>query len=357
MTLISSVDLGRARASGTQTYVLGLARRLRSRGVAVALVTRDGAGTAPEGVESYRIASGPSNADFLARLALEAPRLRIPPHSILHYQRPDAIAMSALGWKGRPVVCTLHGIPSEAVRQRRGRSLGFLYRALEQVGLRRALRIIVVESRTLQWYAGRYDWLADRLVLVPVAVDTAAFKPLDREAARRRFEITTDRAVLYAGRLAPEKRVDEIIRAFRKVPRAELLIAGEGPQEAALRSQATDLPVRFLGSISHEEMPILFNAVDILVLASEYEGLPTVALEALACGTPVVSTPVGGTPEIVIPGRTGWLCDHLPKLGELIGDAVDRAPTLRSSCVAAAQPYSWDSVIDRLLAVYREVER
>lgn len=354
VTLVSGIDPGGAGASGTRSYVLGLAERLPKRGVSVSLVARDGTASLPD-VDYVRIRSGPSSVRFLLRLFASAPGLPIPRDSIIHAQRPDDLAAFAIAKRKNPKVCTLHGVPALGVRRRRGAAYGAMYRALERAGLRRTNRIMAVNEGTARWYTSRYPWLATRTTVVPVAVDIVRFRPMDRQAARRALDVKSPHALLYAGRLTPEKRVGEIVRALKSVPDAELLIAGDGPEVAKLRALSEGLPVRFLGVIAHEDMAEAINAADVLVLASEYEGLATVALEALACGTPVVTTRVGGLPDIVRPGTTGWLVDDVRDLGPILAGALPQAASLRDACVAVARGYAWDAVLDRIMDVYREV--
>ena len=354
VTLVSGIDPSRPGAGGTRSYVLGLAERLPTRGVSVSLVARNGDARLP-GVAYVRVRSGPSSVRFLLRLFASAPGLPIPRDSIIHAQRPDDLAAFAFAKRGNPKVCTLHGIPAIGVRRRRGAGYGAMYRALERMGLRRARGIIAVNEGTARWYASRYPWLAGRTTVVPVAVDTQRFRPMDRMEARTALGVSADHVLLFAGRLTPEKRVDAILRALPHVPDAELLVAGDGPEAARLRGLANGARVRFLGTVPHDAMPRLMNAADLLVLPSEYEGLATVALEALACGTPVVATPVGGLPEVIRQGRTGWLVDDIEGLGRILSEALPRASELRTECVETARPYAWDAVLDRILAVYREV--
>jgi len=355
VTLVSGVDPTARGASGTRSYVLGLAERLPARNVSVSLVARDGDSAVP-GVSYTPIRSGTSSVRFILRLAASAGGLPIPKDSIIHVQRPDDLVAFTFAKRRNSKVCTLHGIPALAVPRRKGRAYGLAYRTLERVGLRRSHRVIAVNAGTAKWYAARYPGLADRMDVIPVAVDTVRFRPMDRLAARAKYGVRAERVVAFAGRLTVEKRVDSVVHAMPDVRGAELLIAGTGPEEARIRSKAHGGAVRLLGAVPHAEMPQFLNAADLLVLASEYEGLPTVAVEALACGVPVVATPVGGLPELVIPGKTGWLVSDLEDLGGVLRDALPRAGTMRDDCVAAARPYAWETVLDRILAVYRKAE-
>jgi glycosyltransferase involved in cell wall biosynthesis len=120
-------------------------------------------------------------------------------------------------------------------------------------------------------------------------------------------------ALLAVGRLSRQKGFDLLLAAFARllldVPRAHLTIAGTGPDEAALRRQARELGigerVTFRGFVQNPYP--LMRAADLYVLSSRYEGFPNVALEALACGTPVVATACPGVAALVLPGKNGWL--------------------------------------------------
>lgn len=354
VTLVSGIDPSAPSAGGTRNYVLGLADRLQRAGIPVILVARGRAGPPFPGVTYRRIPSGPSSVRFLLRLAASAPGLDIPRNSIIHVQRPDDLMAVAYATRGNPKVCTLHGMPSRGVGRRKGAAYGALYQLLESGGLRRSDRVIAVNQETAQWYGDRYAWLRDRIVTVPVAVDTERFRPLDRQKARQTFGVSRDYAIAFAGRLTVEKRVEALVRSIPSGGNAELLVAGEGPEEKRIRKAAAGRPVRFLGPLPHERMPVLLNAADLLVLPSEYEGMPTVALEALACGTPVASTPVGALKDLVVPGQTGWIFETLDATWPTLVSALPVASLLRTGCVRAAQAYSWDRVFRRVLDVYHD---
>ena len=156
-------------------------------------------------------------------------------------------------------------------------------------------------------------------------------------------------AVLFAGRLSPEKRIDVIAAATEGLPR---IVAGDGP----LRDLLPDA----LGFVPQHELFPLYDRAAVVLLTSEREGLPNVVLEAMARGKTVVSTPVGGIPAVIQDGKTGLLVP--------IGDveatraAVERAlgdAELRRRIGAAARERvreycSWDRVTERTLEVYAE---
>ena len=177
-----------------------------------------------------------------------------------------------------------------------------------------------------------------RVVLTPI--DTGCFRPLDRlESCLRPGLDPFRRYVLFVGRLSDrEKRVGALLRAFAKVmsrsPETDLLVVGDGPDGEGLRRCAAGLApgrVRMLGWRSGSEaLAPLYNAADCLVLPSRREGFPTVVGEAMACGTPVLASRVGGVPELVEEGVTGWLVEPEDDaaLAERLAHVLDRPDEL-----------------------------
>jgi glycosyltransferase involved in cell wall biosynthesis len=189
-----------------------------------------------------------------------------------------------------------------------------------------------------------------RVVLTPV--DTSAFRPTDRgEACRLAGLDPSRRYLLFVGRLSDrEKRVGALIDAFaRELPRADdvdLLVAGDGKDAPALRRLAASAApgrVRFLGWASGTDaLRALYNAADCLVLPSPREGFPTVVGEAAACGTPVLASRVGGVPELVVDGVTGWLFEPEDDVAlaariALVLERPDEVRALRPAARAAAE--------------------
>jgi glycosyltransferase involved in cell wall biosynthesis len=168
-----------------------------------------------------------------------------------------------------------------------------------------------------QLLISRFGAKPDRVRVILTPIDLEVFRPRDRRASAERQGLDPEcRRILFVGRLEdPVKRVSTLIRSFGALadrhPAAELLIAGTGEDETDLRKLAAEVApdrIRFLGWISDaEELAELLTASDCLTLQSVTEGFPTVVGEALACGTPVVATAVGGIPDIIEPGRHGRL--------------------------------------------------
>lgn len=179
-------------------------------------------------------------------------------------------------------------------------------------------------------------------------VDLDTFKPDDRERIRR--DMALDGSVIASvGHLIDRKGHDIVIEALKSISGATLLIAGEGPQRKALEALAktagvTDR-VRFLGAVPHEQLKNIYNAADVLALASSREGWPNVLLEAMACGTPCVATKAAGREVICDPSAGRVVEERTPAafanaISDLLQTSSDRAMTREY-----AKGYSWDDTV------------
>jgi len=187
-------------------------------------------------------------------------------------------------------------------------------------------------------------------------VDLDLFRPMDREAARAKYGITGP-TLLSVGGLVERKGHHLIMQALTRLPRINLLIAGDGPERRPLEEliialELTDR-VRILGHVPHQELPTLYSAADILVLASDREGWANVLLESMACGTPVVATNIWGTGEVVRAPAAGLLIDArtpdaiIDATGTLLAD-----PPSREATRAYAERFSWDETTRGQLAIF-----
>jgi glycosyltransferase involved in cell wall biosynthesis len=172
-------------------------------------------------------------------------------------------------------------------------------------------------------------------------------------------------ALLAVGRLSAQKGFDLLLPAFARLrgraPEAHLTIAGTGPDEAALNRQAAELGiaghVTFAGFVQNPYP--LMRVADLYVLSSRYEGFPNVALEAMACGTPVVATRCPGVADLVLPGINGWLApvEDVAGLARALAEAV--GTPLAADAVRASVRTRFDSglIARRYEAVFERVAR
>ncbi|HET9461406.1 MAG TPA: glycosyltransferase family 4 protein [Gaiellaceae bacterium] len=164
----------------------------------------------------------------------------------------------------------------------------------------------------------------DRVSVLPNPAPVVPMLP-DRAALRGELELD-GRVLAFAGRLGPQKSLDVALEAVAAVPDVTLVVAGDGPHRRSLERQAVErgieARVRFLGSVSREDVLRLFRAADASVLSSAWENFPHTVVEALAVGCPVIATAVGGVPEVVRDGENGLLVP--PNDVVALADAIRR---------------------------------
>lgn len=202
-----------------------------------------------------------------------------------------------------------------------------------------------------------------KVALVPGAVDLSRFHPDGpREPHRARFGFGPGPLVLTVRRLVERMGIDLLIRAAAEVPGLRLAIGGEGPLRGELEALAASLRVEatFLGHVPEADLPSLYRAADLFVLPTrELEGFGLAAIEAMACGTPAMGTPVGAIPEVLGPLGLLFAEASAPAIAAGIRKFfAERDEALAARCrdrVAAA--YDWSRVIERLEGVLLEVIR
>ncbi len=199
--------------------------------------------------------------------------------------------------------------------------------------------------------------------VIPNGVDVSQFSP--------REETSSDEAIriLVVSRLTPRKGIRFLIRAMSILREThpeqepELLIAGGGDEEAALKalaeSEGVSDRVRFLGRVPHDELPQVYRQADIFCLPSLNEGMSNTVLEAIASGLPIVATVTGGTDELVTEGENGFFVemespkDLADKLGKLVTDSDTRA-CMGAASRARAEQMSWYAVASQYAELYRK---
>ena len=230
--------------------------------------------------------------------------------------------------------------------------------------------IVAPCQREKQNLVDHYQADAARIHVIPCGVNLAHFKPMDRLQARARLGLDVNADMLvYVGRFAPLKGVDALVGAVEKlrntIPALHLLIVGgDGPSARSTRAlqkqiQAMNLQnrVSLAGRIDQSDLPFYYSAADLLVLPSHYESFGLVVLEALACGTPVLGTPVGAMESIIFQGVNGTIVPG-PESGALaqgIAGLLAKARNQRpgqEQIRATVTAYGWASVAERLEAVY-----
>ena len=209
-----------------------------------------------------------------------------------------------------------------------------------------------------------------RVEVIPCGVDLQAFTPgapAQRREARAALGLESEAVLLTVGRLDPIKGADLLLEsvALMRTPATLILVGGNpdgDPELERLRARAAELGladrVRLPGAVPQTDLPRYYRAADALVVASRYESFGLVALEALACGTPVVAAKVGGLPSIVRDGENGvlvpWRCPpaFAEQLDALLGDAP-RLRHLRAAARSSVERFDWHRVGDQVRGLYQ----
>lgn len=206
----------------------------------------------------------------------------------------------------------------------------------------RGAALVVIVSPAMRAFAVSGGAREEAIELIPNGIDPDELGPLPAERP-------AEPRVLYAGRLAPEKGVEDLIEAIR-ITRLPLTIVGSGPLEHELRARAAGLPIEFLGPRRRTELGALYASHSVTCVPSISDPLPTVVLESLLCGTPVVGTRAGGIPWMVEDGVNGFIVEPRdpPALAAALAqhDALARmAPHTRASVLPR---FAWETVGEQL---------
>lgn len=331
-----------------------------------------------EAAGDSRISLGPVSSPLpqrlraLRRLPLDGYDL-LAPHFALH-------AWPLLGpWRrtGKPLVVHFHGPwADESAQEGGGRASVAAKRWIERRVYGAADRLIVLSHAFGDLLARRYGVAPEKIAVIPGGVDLERFRPLPSQActqaeARERLGwpgIGNATVLLCVRRLVRRMGLEALLEAFAAVapeyPNTVLVLGGRGPLAGPLQERARALrlaeQVRFAGFIPEADLPLAYAAADCTLVPSQaLEGFGLIALESLACGTPVLVTPVGGLPEAVAgldPSLV--LADGTPNaLADGLRRALSSGDSLpsRARCREYAQAhFGWSAIARRVHKVYQE---
>ncbi|MBI2333308.1 MAG: glycosyltransferase [Chloroflexi bacterium] len=396
--------LGGKDTGGMNVYVRDLTRELGRQGIHVDVFTRSQDEHVPHVVHELgygnrvvHIPAGPEEPRSKSAIAQYIPEFaegvrkfaeeKGIPYDVIHsHYWMSGLAAEQLSdaWGGTPIVHMYHtlGEMKNRVARSEDEKAGEDRLHGERQVLRRANRIVVATLAELTQLRFLYRADSNKMTVIPPGVDTGHFYPIPADEAKQYIGLKPEnRMILFVGRIEPLKGVDTLIQAMscldlsltsRDRPVHLAIIGGEpdvSPEEmseemARLQTICDDLcmggTVVFLGKRAQDTLPYYYSAAEVLVMPSLYESFGMVALEAMASGTPVIASEVGGLGYLVQDGVTGYtvpdsdprmLCERLSILlgnHELRNEMGQRAAEY-------AKDYAWDKIASSIVKVYEEV--
>ncbi|MFN8403156.1 MAG: glycosyltransferase [Anaerolineales bacterium] len=296
-----------------------------------------------------------------------------------HYWMSGIAAASLSdGWAGSPIVHMFHTLgemKNRIARADEEREGAYRIEGEKQV-LRRADRIVVATLAELTQLRFLYKADASKMVVIPPGVNVSRFYPIPSDEAKMYIGLKPeDRMILFVGRIEPLKGVDTLLEAMSCLQMKEsrpvhLAIIGGDPSASPEMMNAEmarlknlcevlglDQSVVFLGVRDQDKLSYYYSAAEVVVMPSHYESFGMVALEAMACGTPVIASEVGGLAYLVRDGETGFtipaeepetLCE---KLSWLLNDR-ELHDSMSKRAVEYAQDYAWEKIAKQIVDVY-----
>ena len=285
-----------------------------------------------------------------------------------HYWLSGQAALSLAESWGVPHVTTFHTLARKKLQARAGELESELRVRTESRVIERASAVVVSTDQEKDDLSRLYGVSPRAVRTIPAGVDLDLFRPIPRDEARRSLGIRESNVVLSVGRIEPLKGLDLLVQAMsmlNDLDDTRLVIVGGRPERDdelhRLESIAAELGVAdkttFAGAVKQTELPAYYSAADVFVMPSYYESFGLVALEAMACGTPVIAARVGGLKSFITSGETGylvpWRCaePYARRLDVLLANPALQA-AMGKAARAKALTMGWEQTARRIADLY-----
>jgi D-inositol-3-phosphate glycosyltransferase len=382
--------LGGRETGGMNVYVRELSRELGARGYEIDVYTRRTSAAGPAvqpfgpNARVINVDAGPRDTidkaniadhlDEFGRNVLAFARRDAVTYDMVHshYWMSGAVALRLCERWGVPHVAMFHTLGEVKMRARVTEHEPQARIEAELAIAGAADRIVVASRHEQHLLTSLYSANGGKIAVVPCGVDLERFFPIDKQAARTKLGLRDgERIILFVGRIEPLKGIDILINAAAQLHEDEnfrvLIVGGDARAEAevaTLRALAERLDIdhhiSFVGAVAHEELPMYYNAADVCVVPSYYESFGLVAVEAMACGVPVVASRVGGLTSTISDGETGylipWRCpEPFAERLELLLDNDELRQSFGRAGREAVERFRWANVADAVAGLYEEL--
>lgn len=295
---------------------------------------------------------------------------------ILEFHRPEPALL--FNKTGNKKVVYIHGNVRDLYNpysEKKWSSMPWLYFKLEDRVMPYMDQIFVVSEKGLDFYKERYNFISAKFSFMPTWVDKDIFHPLQSGLEKKDeikkligdFHVSrNDKVLLFAGRLEGQKNplllIDSFHNLYERDKNVKLLMVGDGSLRGKVIERINEFgledKVKILNIFPQDKLAGLMRACDVFVLTSAYEGMPRVAVEALASGIPVVSTDAGDAWRIVKSGYSGMLVSKhdAAEMAEAIMQVLENKKNFSpDKCVEAVKNYSMDIILGNIYKIYRDL--